>query len=97
MNHFISAACLSFDSVDGWNSASIHFFAAASSARAPRLSVRAAAASATAVMRNVVVIFVSMFSCCFPKLLRAAAGKVRHRPLLDSSCRPWGTGGVSPF
>ena len=28
MNHFISAACWSLDSVDGWNSLSIHFFAA---------------------------------------------------------------------
>jgi hypothetical protein len=32
MNHCISFSCSSLESVDGWNSLSIHFFAAASSA-----------------------------------------------------------------
>ena len=35
MNHFISAICWSLFSVDGWNSASIHFLASASPAHAP--------------------------------------------------------------
>ena len=34
MNHCISFICSSLDSVDGWNSLSIHLFAAASSAYA---------------------------------------------------------------
>ena len=34
MNHFISAICWSFVSVDGWNSLSIHFFASGSPAHA---------------------------------------------------------------
>ena len=34
MNHFISAICWSFVSVDGWNSLSIHFFASGSPAQA---------------------------------------------------------------
>ena len=34
MNHFISAICWSLDKVDGWNSLSTHFLAAASSAQA---------------------------------------------------------------
>jgi len=48
INHFISAICLSFDSVDGWNSLSIHFLAAASSAQ-PLPAMAPAAASASAV------------------------------------------------
>ncbi|EWS64695.1 hypothetical protein Y695_02056 [Hydrogenophaga sp. T4] len=49
MNHFISAACWSLLRVEGWNSLSIHFLAAAASAQA-RLHPRAAmAATASAV------------------------------------------------
>jgi hypothetical protein len=48
MNHCISFIWSSFDSVEGWNSASIHFFAAASSAKAGALTAADAAINATA-------------------------------------------------
>src|SRR5690349_6679022 len=48
MNHFISAICWSLLSVDGWNSLSTHFLAAASSAQA-WLPTASAAAMASAV------------------------------------------------
>ena len=50
MNHCISFIWSSFDSVEGWNSASIHFFAAASSAKAGALIAADAAISATALV-----------------------------------------------
>src|SRR4029453_8291881 len=47
MNHFISAICWSLLRVDGWNSLSTHFLAAASSAQAwPAKAIAAAIASA---------------------------------------------------
>ena len=46
MNHFISAICWSFDRVDGWNSLSIHFFAAVSDAATGAGAVAAAGAGA---------------------------------------------------
>ena len=51
MNHFISASCWSLDSVEGWNSESIHFCASGSPAQAADVPIRAMAA-ATARMRN---------------------------------------------
>ena len=55
MNHFISAICWSLFSVDGWNSASIHFLASASPAQALWPSASAAVAKATAFKRNFIV------------------------------------------
>ena len=48
MNHFISVICWSLFSVDGWNSASIHFLASASPAHAPCPNAKAAAAALAA-------------------------------------------------
>ena len=48
MNHFISDSCWSLVSVDGWNSLSIHFLAAASLAQAIWAPRAQAAASARA-------------------------------------------------
>ena len=48
MNHCISFIWSSFDRVEGWNSLSIHFLAAASSAKAGPLSAAEAAINATA-------------------------------------------------
>src|SRR5262245_14734548 len=50
MNHCISFIWSSFDRVDGWNSLSIHFFAAASSARAGAVIAAEAAISANALV-----------------------------------------------
>src|SRR6516164_9837806 len=50
MNHCISFNWSSLDKVDGWNSLSIHFFAAASSARAGAVIAADAAISATALV-----------------------------------------------
>src|SRR3982750_1132575 len=63
MNHFISAVCCSLLSVDGWNSLSTHFFASASPAQAPCPSVSAAAANATACMRNLIMVSSEFFPC----------------------------------
>jgi hypothetical protein len=46
MNHFISFIWSSFDSVEGWNSLSIHFCAAASSAHADPVAANSAMAAA---------------------------------------------------
>ena len=56
MNHFISAACWSFDRVEGWNSASIHFLASASPAHAFWPKANVATAKATAFNRNFIVV-----------------------------------------
>ncbi|MNM89630.1 hypothetical protein D3C81_1018630 [compost metagenome] len=58
MNHFISAICLSLASDDGWNSLSTHFFAAASSARAPPHA--SVAAMARADIPNFTCTFISV-------------------------------------
>ena len=50
MNHCISFIWSSLERVDGWNSLSIHFLAAASSARAGAASVTDAATSAIALV-----------------------------------------------
>src|SRR6266481_7333146 len=50
MNHCISFIWSSLDSVEGWNSPSIHFLAAASSARAGAVIAADAAISATALV-----------------------------------------------
>src|SRR3569832_173049 len=50
MNHSISFIWSSFDSVEGWNSLSIHFFAAASSAWAGAVIAADAAISANALV-----------------------------------------------
>src|SRR3954468_5732328 len=50
MNHCISFICSSFDNVEGWNSLSIHFFAAASSACAGAVTAADAAISANALV-----------------------------------------------
>src|SRR4029077_5920126 len=50
MNHCISFIWSSLDRVDGWNSLSIHFLAAASSARAGELTAAEAAINATALV-----------------------------------------------
>src|SRR6267142_5909461 len=50
MNHCISFNWASLDRVDGWNSLSIHFFAAASSARAGAVTAADAAISANALV-----------------------------------------------
>src|SRR5674476_1118747 len=50
MNHCISFIWSSLDRVDGWNSLSIHFLAAASSANAGAVTAAEAAISATALV-----------------------------------------------
>src|SRR5260370_37799268 len=50
MNHCISFIWSSLDNVEGWNSLSIHFLAAASSARAGAVIAAEAAISATALV-----------------------------------------------
>src|ERR1700759_4352411 len=50
MNHCISFIWSSLERVDGWNSLSIHFLAAASSARAGELTAAEAAINATALV-----------------------------------------------
>ena len=50
MNHCISFIWSSFDKVEGWNSLSIHFLAAASSANAGAVTAAEAAISATALV-----------------------------------------------
>src|SRR6266481_9742351 len=50
MNHCISFIWSSLDRVDGWNSLSIHFFAAASSALAGAVTAAEAAISANALV-----------------------------------------------
>src|ERR1700730_13052807 len=50
MNHCISFIWSSLDKVEGWNSLSIHFFAAASSANAGAVTAADAAISATALV-----------------------------------------------
>src|ERR1700720_626886 len=50
MNHCISFIWSSLDKVDGWNSLSIHFFAAASSANTGAVIAADAAISATALV-----------------------------------------------
>ena len=60
MNHCISAACSAFDKVDGWNSSSIHFFAAAVSAIAEDVPAIATAA-ATADKRYVRILYPPYF------------------------------------
>src|SRR4029078_6887747 len=64
MNHFISAVCCSFDSVDGWNSLSIHFLPSASPAQAPCPSDSAAAANATTCMRYLISVSSEYYFPC---------------------------------
>src|SRR6185295_3993844 len=65
MNHCISFSCSSFESVEGWNSSSIHFLAAASSAYAGA-NPHASSKAATDTLRYSVVMIVSSTSarCC---------------------------------
>src|SRR6185436_14771341 len=72
MNHFISAACWSLLSVDGWNSLSIHFFASASPAHALWPMTRAAAAKATEFKRSLISVSSQVLPDSIP---RHAAGK----------------------
>src|ERR1700749_2247975 len=72
MNHSISFIWSSLDSVEGWNSESIHFFAASSSAKAGDVTAAAAAVSATAlviIQKRVLVKgpfpLRKYFMCCF--------------------------------
>ncbi len=64
MNQAISAVCCSLDSVEGWNSASIHFLAAAASAQADGASSAAAAANAMPCNRNFIVVSCECFPLC---------------------------------
>src|ERR1041384_7329805 len=65
MNHCISFICSSLESVEGWNSLSIHFLAAASSADAGAQMAPAKAISAMAlaiVVRRLVTVMTLMVS-----------------------------------
>ena len=81
MNHFISASCWSLDSVEGWNSESIHFCASGSPAQAADVPIRAMAA-ATARMRNF------MKSLLEKSPLFCAADSWPGKTLADSPSKP---------
>src|SRR6185369_468542 len=64
MNHCISFNCSSFESVEGWNSSSIHFLAAASSANAGA-NPHASSKAATDTLRcSVMIVSSTSARCC---------------------------------
>ena len=57
MNHSISFICSSFDSVEGWNSESTHFFAASMSAKTGVAPIAISSAAADAERRIDMTLF----------------------------------------
>src|SRR5690348_16828178 len=64
MNHCISFICSSFESVEGWNSSSIHFLAAASSADAGANPHASSKAAIDTLRYSVMIVSSTSARCC---------------------------------
>jgi hypothetical protein len=78
MNHFISVACCALVKVEGWNSLSIHFLAAASSAQAWLPKLQAIATATTEYLNFIVDLLIWLTPA-----LKAASAPGDDKPILE--------------